>query len=76
MIVNSGFLRDLDDHEHSAAIDADWDGLKAMPNARIVAKLRDIQSEAMRPGGSQALLRVRLNAISDVCAQIIRELGQ
>jgi hypothetical protein len=68
MIVESG-LRD-------AAIDADWDELKSGRNPRLIAKPQYIQEECMRSGGSQALLRARLNAISDVCAQIIRELGQ
>ena len=68
MIVESG-LRD-------AAIDADWDELKSGRNPRLIAKLQYIQEECMRSGGSQALLRARLNAVSDMVAQIILELGE
>jgi hypothetical protein len=46
--------------------------------SRVVAQLRQIQDECMtvRAGSSAHLLRAKLNSIADVCAQIIKELGE
>jgi hypothetical protein len=74
MIINSG-LRDaeqmimlMDDRTIEPADDS--------KKSRVVVHLRQIQDECMRSGGSQALLRARLNSICDIAAQIIRELGE